>query len=427
MADNSKVEQFKYVISEFFHRKWPDIKPREIELPTDVDKVIALFGVRRAGKTYVLYDTARKLLNQMPDRSVLYVNLDDDRLYPLSGKDMQALVDAWFELAPESRKSMCYLLLDEVQVVADWERFVRRLHDSGQFRVFVTGSSSSIRADKIATSLRGRTLTYELFPLSFREFLQFHGVEPSLHIFYSPDRYDVMALLKKYIEYGGFPEVVLAPEPLKKKILQEYLRFMFYNDVVEQYNVRNRRLARHLLLKLLSNIGTVFSVAGLYKCLKQRFAVSRDTIAEYIQYMCEAGLFREVRKFSMSVREQETSRPKYYCVDVGLVKAGAFVLLQQTGRLVENIVCLELLRRGFEVYYWKAKHEVDFVVAKGSEVELINVHWASTVHPRELKGFEEFKKVYPALRPVCTLITSDLEGRQDGARMVPLLRWLVNM
>ena len=140
-----------------------------------------LVGVRRSGKTYILYETIQKLRSEVDPRNIIYINFEDYRLFGITVCDLSSLIDAYFELFPQKRKKKIYLFLDEIQEVPDWEKFVRRIYDDLNAQIFVTGSSSKLLSKEIASSLRGRSITYEVFPLSFKEYLQFRDIEINLH------------------------------------------------------------------------------------------------------------------------------------------------------------------------------------------------------------------------------------------------------
>ncbi|MFQ5627972.1 MAG: AAA family ATPase, partial [bacterium] len=179
-----KKEAFKFVIREFQDRELPDVRPRKLEIP-DIEKVISITGIRRSGKTCYFFQLIKDLLEKVSKDRVIYINLADDRLFPLKLDDLQDILEAYFELYPQNRDQTLYLFLDEIQEVAHWELFVRRIYDQHNVRIFVTGSSSKMMHTEIHTALRGRTLNYEMFPLSFSEVLDFKNLQIPQHVHYS--------------------------------------------------------------------------------------------------------------------------------------------------------------------------------------------------------------------------------------------------
>jgi len=231
-------------------------------LPLDVNKIVSLTGVRRCGKTYLLYLTAKKLREKIAASQVIYINFDDDRIFPLALGDLSDLIEAYYELYPENKEETVYFFFDEIQNVEGWEKFVRRVFDTENCRIYVTGSSSKFLREEIATSLRGRTITYELFPLSFREFLAFKGVEVNIHSSRSLAR--IRKEFEEYLKRGGFPEVILHNEDIWRRTLAEYLDLILFRDICERYRVSNTFLMKYLIAYLMKNISTLVSVNKLF-------------------------------------------------------------------------------------------------------------------------------------------------------------------
>jgi predicted AAA+ superfamily ATPase len=239
-------EKFKIIIKEFHETPLPDLIKRDgifdlTVLDSSVNKVITIIGPRRAGKTFLLFQIIKELLGKnIGITDILYINFEDERITPLKGEMLQAILDAYLELYPKREKPLVFL--DEIQNVPGWDRFVRRINDQ-RFKVFVTGSNSRMLGREIATSLRGRTLTHEVFPFSFREFVQCHGVKIEPDLPYSKLRHRVAQLYEEYFFSGGYPEVsLLEDRSLKGRILQDYFNTIFYRDLVERYAVKNTDL-----------------------------------------------------------------------------------------------------------------------------------------------------------------------------------------
>ena len=170
-------DSLKYVLREFVGRALPENRSRELSLPTDSGKVIGLCGVRRCGKTFLFFDTIRRLLAQGVDRRrIVYLNFEDDRLQPVQPAELDLVLRCLREVFPEAATGRLYLFLDEVQSAPGWDRWVRRLCDTEDVSVFVTGSSSRVLTRDLSSAMRGRSVTYEVFPLGFREFLAFRDL-----------------------------------------------------------------------------------------------------------------------------------------------------------------------------------------------------------------------------------------------------------
>ena len=283
----------KRIIKEFQELRLPLIYPRDIKIPLDSKKIIAISGPRRSGKTFLLLFQIKKLLSQKISRErILYINFDDPRLLPFSAKDMEDLLEAYFELYPSLRDKTNFAFFDEIQNVKGWERSIRRIYDSQNFRIFLTGSSSKFLSKEIATSLRGRAINFELLPFSFREILLVKGIEIKPDIFYSKTRFIVKKLFSQYLKEGGFPEIVLEKnKDTKIRILKEYLETMFFKDLVERFNIKNQAVLRETVKHLTSNISSLFSLNAFWQWLRHTYPVSKRTLINYVSYLEEIGLF----------------------------------------------------------------------------------------------------------------------------------------
>ncbi len=415
-----KKTVFKRIIREFHERDLPHIHNRELHIP-DTGKVISLIGSRRSGKTFYFYQLIQALRKREDPGCILYINFEDDRIMPLKLNELDLIIEAYFELYPDNHDKTLYLFFDEIQNVADWELFVRRLHDTMDARIFITGSSSKLLSQEIATSLRGRTLPFHLYPLSFREFLHFKNIDPEDE--YGRNRYAIKASFAQYLQWGGFPEVVLEEESLRQMILKNYYEMFIYRDLVERYSIRNIDLLKNLSTYLLTNISNLFSINSYYRTIKEHTHVSKETLAEYLSYLEDINLISQMPIFSTSLKSRQVNPRKIYCTDPGLRGAVAFQLSRDTGRLAENITFIELKRRACEVYYWKGKNEVDFV-ARDIEGRLtaINVSYTNEIDSRETKGLHEFLENHEGR---ALLLTEDVEKEEDGVSYVPLWKWLV--
>ncbi|MFH1306666.1 MAG: ATP-binding protein [Candidatus Micrarchaeota archaeon] len=338
----TKIPVFKYIIKEFHEFVFPKkIVPREMRIP-DTSKIVSIIGSRRAGKTFYFYQLINELLNKKINKDrILYINFEDDRLLPLKAGELNDMLEAYYELYPDNKQKQKYLFFDEIQNVEGWETFVRRVNDKEKAKIFVTGSSSKLLSKEIATSLRGRTLAFYLFPLSFREFLRFRDIELSRDFAYSSLRFKVKKLFLEYLEYGGFPEVVLS-RSLKQKILNNYFEMFIYRDLVERYSLRNLSLLKMMSKFLITNISALFSASSYYRTVKGGLSVSKETVIEYLSYLMDINLIYLVQIFSYSLKVKQVNPSKVYCIDTGLRNAVALRFSSDFGRLAENAVFIEL-------------------------------------------------------------------------------------
>ncbi len=252
----------KTIISDFHERELPQLTQRDIDVPLKSNKIITLIGPRRAGKTYMLY----QLMSKIKDKTnILYINFEDERLR-FKPNELQLIIDAYFELYPEKKEKEIYLFFDEIQEAKEWQSFVRRLHDTITRNIFLTGSSAKLLSKEIATSLRGRAISYEIFPLSFKEYLNFKGIDGNINS--TKGKAKAMNLLEEYLEKGGFPETVLMEEEVYKKTMQSYFEVMLYRDIVERYSISKPVAVKELLRHLLSQTGKEFSINKCYNDFK---------------------------------------------------------------------------------------------------------------------------------------------------------------
>ena len=433
-----KKDFLKRLIVEFHESELPELIERKIiDVDLSTRKIVSIIGPRRCGKTYYLYYLMKKLAQQGVDKSrLLYVNFEDERILPFNVKDFNAILEAYFELYPENKNKEIYVFFDEIQNVDGWEVAVRRIYDKEKARIFITGSSSKLLSMEISTALRGRTISYELQPFSFLEVLTAKGVDVTPDLLYSSKRFRVKKLLEEYMEFGSFPEVVLEEsENNRIRILQEYLSTIFFRDLVERYSVKNTILLRELVRFLVSNISRYFSASRFYKLAKQNFRITKRTVLNYCAYLEDVRLIIFVKKFG-TLKEQMVSSRKVYCVDVGFKTASGFYTSEDFGRIAENLVFLKLRESQLkdplvEIYYWKEKHEVDFIVKRGNTIEkIIQVCWdVEGAKEREVKGLIEASRFFRVKEGV--VITGDFESEEvvEGVKIkyVPLWSWLLDI
>lgn len=371
-------ETLKFVLQEFAERPLPTGLGRELSLPTDTNKVIGLCGVRRTGKTFLFYEAMGRLLERgVPRQRIVYLNFEDDRLQPIEPSELDLVLRCQRELFAAARQGRLYLFLDEVQNAPGWERWVRRLHDSEDISIFVTGSSSALLTRDLSTAMRGRSITVDVFPLSFREFLSFRRIEVRQHDARSVA--EVRAALSDYLQEGGFPEVVRAEPAMRPLILDEYASLMLWRDLVERHQIRNEALMRALLRHCFRNTASLLSGSKLHRDLQsQGLAFSRQTLATYIELLQDAGLVFLMPIRSESVRKQAHNPRKLHVVDTGLINAFKAGAARDFGHKLETAVFLQA-RRHRRAWHWLAgASEVDLVDADGTRC--LNSCWRLVDH-----------------------------------------------
>ncbi len=370
------------LLGEFYAKleRLKDLIPREARFPDAPSKIKVAIGMRRSGKTCFLYQQIHKLLNEGVSRqSILYINFEDDRLLPLTEERLANLVDAFYALYPENHDRKCTLFFDEIQNVENWPIVIRRLHDSKNAEIFLTGSSAKLLSKEIATNLRGRSLAVEIWPYSFQEFLLAKQVSVRLDLYDQKTRDLLAKHFNAYLSEGGFPEIVSFELDVKQKTLQEYLDVAIYRDIVERYLIKHSTVVKYMILSLIHNVGRPFSVNKLYHDLKsQGYQIGKDILYEYVEYIEDAYLAFSVPLYDKSVRKVHTNPKKNYAIDPGIARALTLDYENDFGRLFENIVYLDLRRLGCSVHYYltSKRYEVDFLAetSRGRK-KLFQVAW----------------------------------------------------
>lgn len=419
-------ESLKYVLREFASRPLPESRPRELSLPADSGKVIGLSGVRRCGKTFLFFETIRRLLAQgVHRRRIVYLNFEDDRLQPVQPAELDLVLRCLCEIFPEASAGRLYLFLDEVQSAPGWERWVRRLCDTEDVSVFVTGSSSRLLTRDLASAMRGRSVTFEVFPLGFREFLVFRGLRHEPYDARSESR--IRAAFEDYLHWGGFPEVVLAEPAMRPLILEEYASVMLHRDLVERNAVRNEPLMHAFLRHCFRNTATLVSLSKLHRDFQsQGYEVSKNTIFEYARMLEDTGLIFLLPRHEASVRKQARNPKKLHVIDPGLIgafKAGAD---RDVGHKLETVVFLECRRRTREWHYHAGDGELDLCDAE--DRLFINSCWslseAGTIE-REAAAMATGARRLPQAKGVLLYHEHAHDTAQRFPAAQPAWRWLL--
>ncbi len=400
---------------------------REVEISLDTPLIKGIIGPRRSGKTTLLYQVIDHLIRQgIPARNILMLNFDDNSIYAAELED----------LLQECRKinpGITHIFLDEVQEKPGWERWVRMLYDTRQFsQIFVTGSSSSLLKEDVARVLTGRHLTFHMMPFSFREYMVFSGWSNLTTERMESRKGEMLHYLHEYMRIGGYPEVLKMGEINRNRYLNEMFDDVIARDIAARYGA-DYVIARRIAYYVISNSSVVMT----RRSIARGCGVAVDTVSKYLGYLEEAGLIYALHPFSFKLKEQMREINKYYPVDTGLAAAVSFRFTENSGRKIENIVYLELLRRSqgvrdTEIYYWKdsAGKEINFLIKKGMNVaELIQVCWnlqEKKTKKREIAalmaGMDEFSLTEGRI------ITENHEGMEviEGKKIVytPLWKWL---
>jgi len=338
-------------------------------------EIIVLKGIRRSGKSTIIRQLISELINNKVDKKqILYLNLEDYNFAnDLKIELFEEVLNAYKKHSNNKRK--IYFFIDEVQNVKGWERWVRTKYDLNEnIKFVITGSSASLLPKEFSALLTGRNLSFKVMPLSLAEFLEFSQTKS----------------LEEYMEFGGFPEVVLEKSKDKKAlILRQYFDDIVHKDIVDRYNIRNAKQLIEIARYLVSTSGSKVSFNKLSKV----FGISKDTISTYISYMIDAYLLSEVTYFSYSakIKHDISKLPKLYALDNGLINVVSIRYSKNLGQMFENSVFISLAEQFEEISYWsELKSEVDFIAGNRA----INVTATDEIPKREIQGLEEFYKTH---------------------------------
>lgn len=391
----------------------PLLTRRDVWLPVVPGKALAVIGMRRAGKTSFLWQLlAERHALGVPREGLLYFSFEDERLAGLQGEDLDLLVQAYYQLHPQWRgQQRATFFLDEIQVVPGWEGFARRLLDSENIELFLSGSSAKLLSREVATSMRGRALEAVVTPFSFREVLRHVGREPdrSASHFTLAEHSQLEHDLLQYLLCGGFPEAQGLDTRTRVSLLRSYVDVVLLRDVLERHNLSQPQILRWLVQQLLANAAGSFSINKFHADLRSRgVAVAKDTLHQMLAHLEDAFLLHSVALATDSVRRQQVNPRKVYPVDTGLMALFDRSGKPNTGHALEAAVLHELLRRGAGVGYVLTDKgfEVDFLATlpDGQQwlVQVCHDITDSATREREVRALLEASKLYPQAR--CLLI-----------------------
>ena len=427
-------ELLKQLIVSFQHSLPTEVYPRELELPINSGKIITVPGVRRCGKSSLFLLVINQLITtkQIRKEQILFLNFDDERLQ-FNAENLDEILQAYRELYPDIALKDAWLFFDEIQMADDWEQFVRRVYEQECKHIFITGSNSRMLSSELSTSLRGRTLQYEEFPLSFKEYCSFKNIDTN---FYLPEhRARIINSFKEYLHQGAFPEVVLATPLLKERILQEYFFVMLYKDLVERYEIKNPEPVRYFIKRVMSNLTKPTSINRIYNELKsQGVSIGKNTLYDVIVQTESIYLFFSLTKYDPSLVKESSGDKKYYCIDNGLRSVLLNPQSEDNGKLLENAVYLHLrryLQAEAGLHYYKNKKECDFVqTSHGEVIRLLQVTWSlhdEDTRVREIEGLLEAAQATGCHNLIILTLEEEeeIEIEEYNIQVLPIWKWML--
>ncbi len=435
MPDNPTIEELKELIM----NNLDIIKDERVVFRSEVNTltkflsykhIITMTGLRRSGKTYLMYYLIKKLLNE--GKKVLYINFDDPIFYLSDYKVFNNIHSAFLELFNPTKKERVFFFFDEIQNIKGWERWLSSRYDFN-IKFFVSGSNSRLLGKEYSHKLTGRHKNITVYPLSFMDVVRFHikNFEKNQE-YVKRIKSRIKTLLQEYLRYGGLPEVVFEGN---KEVLSDYVNDIITKDIIVLNNVKYKEALKEVVKVLLTNISSLHTLNSLNKVLNSK---NLNTIKNYVSYIENSFLIFTTKPYVYSVRKQQKQPFKVYAYDLGLRNTFSFDFSENKGKLMENLVAIELKRRNLEFYYWKSRenYEIDFVVKEKAKVkELIQVTGISSIE--ELDKREIRALLHGVKQLHCkniTVITDDLEteesfkwfGAKARFKFIPLWKWLLN-
>jgi uncharacterized protein len=378
-------DQIKAMLLEQFDAFWkrdtgiPRDKLAELERVAGLPHAVIISGLRRVGKSTLLAQVAHKLGREL----FYYLNFEDDRFLGFQAEDANDLYQSLVELFGERK----IFIVDEVQNISGWEHFVRRFMEMG-FKFYITGSNASLLSRELGTRLTGRYVPIELFPFSFREFLEFRGLPiPNLERMTTANKGVLKASLDRYLGMGGIPDALKYPE---LALLRTLYDDVLYRDIATRYHLEAITALKELAFFLMSNPGNQVS----FNKLKNQFRLgSVNTIKSYVEYMENSWLVFSMNRYDYSVKRQQIAPKKIYCIDSGLSNAIGFGFSPNTGRMLENLVFLALRQKfGKDIYYYITPSglEVDFFLPEKQQLVQVTQSLDNpATRERELRSLAE--------------------------------------
>jgi predicted AAA+ superfamily ATPase len=433
------LSTFQRMITDFHTRPLPSLTTRDAPVSFVRDMSLAIVGARRCGKTYRTYQFIRQHLEQGGRlENICRVQFNDHRLSGLTRADLSSIDEAYYSLYPEKRgREAVVFVFDEIHRIDGWEDYILHLLDEPTQRVLITGSTSRLLRGEIASALRGKNLPVALYPFSFREFLRHYGVAPDAVS--SRGQGHLRKLMRRYLQQGGFPGLLDAEERLQVELLQTYWDTMVLRDVIEAHPDANIPIAvfSHFAQALVARTACPFTVRAIVSGMREAgLSFTAETIYSYLHFLEEAFMVFTVPIFSPSEKVRQRNYHKVYTIDWALAQAVAPADGVDVTRQLENMVYLELRRRGWEVSYYRTRQgwEIDFVAVRKARhaprrllCQVAYTVKGKDARERELRGLAEAARYLRAERVVVVTFNDEETVDLDGVRVeiVPVWKWLI--
>ncbi|MFR4137598.1 MAG: ATP-binding protein [Anaerobutyricum hallii] len=395
------------------------------EYPLENNVNYCFVGIRRTGKSYMMYQQIKQLeADGVPMSQIVYVNFEDERLLEMTSDDLNTILEIGLEISGTDVKP--YLFLDEIQNINGWEKFVRRIADM-KYRINITGSNSKMLSSEIASTLGGRFVIMNVYPYSFSEYLSANHMEKNyLEVISTKDRADVLSKYNEYVTYGAFPELVEIRN--KRAFLNSIYQTVYLGDIITRNKITNDFAIRLILKKIAESVTKPLSFSRLTNILKSAgTSIGKQTVINYVRYMTDSYLLFTLQNYAAKLVEKETS-PKYYFMDTGLL---GLVLLDCKSAQLENLVAIELIRRyGTEnVYFFENNVEIDFYVPSEKLAIQVSMQVLDNMDTKERETRAFVKLNNYILDSKCIIITNSEEAALNcegiDIDVVPIWKWLL--
>lgn len=414
--NKDRIKEILFDQKEVFERN-KNLIFRDIDLEKYISskQIIVITGVRRCGKSSLLYLIKAKM--ELAAHDYCYFNFDDERV--VAETDM---LDKLLNIHRELYGKDPILFFDEIQNVKNWEKFINRVYEQ-DIKVFITGSNAKLLSSEISTSLTGRNLNIELMPFSLKEILLFKDIHYDLNILPSAKKSQIVGTFDQYMKQGGFPLVV---KENNLDLLHQYFQDILYRDIIARYRLSQVDELRQMAIYLFANASKLFSYATLQKITGIK---SLSTIKDYLGFFTQSYLFFYLHKFDFSIKKQMMNSRKAFSIDPGLMNRIGFNFSENKGRILENIVFIELKRRKLEFFYYAGKYECDFVIMQGTQLtQAIQVSYLVNYEnvEREMNGLLEVRDKFNIADLHLLVYDDDLPiNVADGIKVMPVWKWLL--
>lgn len=427
-------------IEDFRELGFPQYFPRETELLMVDNMVSTVIGSRRAGKSFRVLQAAKEMIQKKTINSIKHVcclDFDNPILAGLNVTDLPIIQDTFIKLNPEiDIKTPLLFVFDEIHKIDGWEQYVISLSGNPHWKVIITGSSSKLLKTDIVTELRGKAISTTIYPLSFKEYLKFKGLN-SLSAS-TQNRAKIRRYFDEYLSWGGFPAITDLSEQLKEAVLREYFDTMILKDIIQRYDISKPRMCIHLYSYLMSNISKPYTLKSVHGYLNQSgLRSSKDTIRDYIHRAEDSWLLFSIPIYSDSLKEQERNYRKLYGIDWGLAMKNSTIWDGYLSRAMENMVFLHLRQNFHRVNYYltkKNRQEVDFIAVNNKGQPELAVQVCMDISDentlkREVESLTTTAEYFNIKEKLIITYNQDrtIQSKNVTIRVLPAWKWLLEL